>query len=92
MATKIYIGDVVRFPAGPGILALPNETAVTCPGKYVLNAKGKHTYRAYAGDVETFTVSARPASRAEVATHEIGTAPTPPAKDDQADDPDATGD
>lgn len=92
MATKIYTGDIVRFLPGPGILMLPNGSAVTCPGKYTLNAKGKHEFRAYAGDVETFTVADAPASRrGKVTTHEIGTA-AQTVIDDVDDDQAAAGD
>lgn len=85
---RILTGDVVEFPAGPGLLTLPNSAVVTCPGKYTVPVKGKYRFMPYAAGVgaESFTVSARPRGKAEVTRHEIGEAPAPvddAAEDDQ---------
>ena len=74
---RILTGDNVAFPAGPGLLTLPNSAVVTCPGKYTVPAKGKYRFMPYADDAApvSFTVAARPADNAKVNTHELGEAP-----------------
>lgn len=82
---RILTGDNVAFPAGPGLLTLPNSAVVTCPGKYTVPTKGKYRFMPYDGDAVSFTVSARSADNAKVSTHELGEKPAPaPADDDQA--------
>jgi hypothetical protein len=74
---RILTGDNVAFPAGPGLLTLPNSAVVTCPGKYTVPVKGKYRFMPYTGDAVSFTVSARSADNAKVSTHELGTKPEP---------------
>lgn len=83
--TRILTGDVATFPAGPGLLTLPNGAAVTCPGKYTLATKGKYRFMPYTGSPVSFTVATRPKDDAKVTTHELGEAPATEAEDDQAD-------
>lgn len=90
---RILTGDNVTFPAGPGLLTLPNSAVVTCPGKYTVNAKGKHRFMPYTGDAVSFTVASRPKDTAKVTTHELGEAPATELEGgvDQADDQAAAG-
>lgn len=74
---RILTGDNVAFPAGPGLLTLPNNAVVTCPGKYTVMAKGKYHFAPYTGDAVYFAVATRPASNAKVNTHELGDKPEP---------------
>lgn len=79
---RILTGDNVAFPAGPGLLTLPNSAVVTCPGKYTVPAKGKYRFMPYDGDAVSFTVATRPAGNAKVTRHELGEAPTAEPADD----------
>jgi hypothetical protein len=89
---RILTGDIVAFPAGPGLLTLPNDAVVTCPGKYTVPAKGKYRFTPYAAGVgpESFTVYVRPRDKAAVTRHEIGEAPAL-VDDVDEDDQEGTG-